>query len=383
MRKNLLLAAVSVILTLTAIEGLCRLFVPLASPYALPVELIVQDVRGPWILAPGFSGTMDNRVDFRDKAVNADSAGGRLVPCREAAPADARRVFLFGDSQTFGHGLADGETWANGLQCRLNRAGTAFRTYDLGIPGTNIDSYISRFRQVQASLGPGDRVIVGVTWNDLHSDPGADALQIAQRQLSERAAASGSFDAEPARPLRPLSKPTWRYRTYRSTGVFVPYFGSAKSFADSMLFSSAAFALVYPRVRELVYRYRPRDALFRKLPEGVFDRNFRLLALLGEAASRTGADFAVVLLPNRVFFDRFYYDAYSQNGQVFPEQDFLGHLAKRYCPDLGIRCVSMFPYLRTDRRDAYTYSFDGHYNEAGADRVAAGIYAELFSGGVR
>ena len=64
-------------------------------------------VSGPW---RPLQGVMDNGIDFRGKSLTVDDAGTRSVMCRQKK-AGVPRVFLVGDSQTFGQGLSDGETW--------------------------------------------------------------------------------------------------------------------------------------------------------------------------------------------------------------------------------------------------------------------------------
>ena len=83
-------------------------------------------------------------------------------------------------------------------------------------------------------------------------------------------------------------------------------------------------------------------------------------------------------LPNRLFFDDIYYVAYSQDGSVFPQQDYLGYLGKKYCLSFGLDCVSAFPYLRTSEKDKHTFEFDGHFNEAGARKIGQGVAWQLF-----
>lgn len=378
MWRNLLLVAASLVAGLAALEAVCRAFVSLPGPYPNSPELVVADARGFWILKPGFDGTMDNRVDFRDRKVTAGPDGGRAVACREEA-GGARRIVLIGDSQTFGQGLSDDETWASRLQCRLRAAGRDARVHNLDVPGINADSYVVRLRQVVPALRADDRVVVAVTWNDLHTFHAGAVIESARRGLGEIGSMTDpdAMAAQPEIPYRYLRQPTWRYRLYRRTGFFMPSFDGFKAFADTMSYASALFGATYPRVKELVYRFRPPDALFRKLPDGTFAHNFRLLALMREAVEKTGAAFDAILLPNRVFFDRTYYDAYSQGGRVFPEQDFPGYLARQHCPANGLRCTSMFPYLKTETRDAHTFASDGHYNAAGAQRIAEGVFRRL------
>ena len=106
MMRNFTLLGASIVVGLCLLEFLCRLFVPMPSPYPVPLELIVLDDRGFWTLAPAFRGVMDNGIDFRGKSLTVDDAGTRSVMCRQKN-AGVPRVFLVGDSQTFGQGLSD------------------------------------------------------------------------------------------------------------------------------------------------------------------------------------------------------------------------------------------------------------------------------------
>lgn len=380
MIRNLALLAVRLLVGILMLEGACRLVVDLPSPYVNRPDLVVQDRRGFWILRPGYAGVMDNRVDFRGRPVTVGADGGRTVSCRGAGTG---RILILGDSQTFGQGLSDAETWPSLVQCRLAAAGNAPRVFNLAVPGVNIDSYASRLTQILPTLTTADRVIVGVTWNDLHtqqtdSDIASAARNIEAAMALPRAAA---LFAEPSVPHRFLYPDTWRYRTYRETGLFIPRVDDVKAVAESMLYASALYGLAYPRAKELFYRLRPTGAVFAKIPTGTFDSNFRLMETMRDAVEAKGARFDVILLPNRLFFDATYYRAYSQNGRVFPEQDYPGHLARKHCPSRRLNCVSMFPYLRTADRDAHTFRFDGHYNPAGARRIADGVFERLIAPG--
>jgi hypothetical protein len=379
MMRNLSLLGASMVVGLCLLEFLCRLFVPLPSPYAVPLELIVMDDRGFWTLAPAFRGVMDNGIDFRGKSLTVDDDGTRNVMCRQKN-ADIPRVFLVGDSQTFGQGLSDRETWASILQCRLRDAKFSGQIFNLGVPGVNIDTYVRRMLQVVPVLRKGDRVIVGVTWNDLHTFHEASAVDAARRVLGslKQSGGVGGLEMRSSWTPRYLQKATWRYRTYRATGLLIPSFDGLKGFLESMQYSSALFHVSIKRLKELIYRWRPTEALSGKIPDGTFERNFTLLQLMRDRVVAAGGRFDVLFLPNRVFFDDVYYAAYSQGGRVFPQQDYPGYLGKKYCPRFGLDCVSAFPYLRASERDKHTFAFDGHFNEAGARNIGQGLARQLF-----
>jgi hypothetical protein len=386
MRKfavNLLLVLVALAVGAGLIEAGSRLFIGLPKPYPLKPNSYVYDRRGFWTMRPGLTDAFDNGVDFRGAAVNVDALGARRTVCAETAAPEAARVFLIGDSQTFGWGLADAETWASGLQCALAKARPgAYRVYNFGVPGTQVDQYWSRATaQVAPALRRGDIAVVSVTWNDLVTFYAGKAFveKAAANAGDSRVGTAGGLDLQLARPLSYLDPPTWRYRFYENYGLFVPSIDSIKAFGDSMVHVSVAFGLLWNRARLLYYRLRPADAFAKKVDADAFENNFRVLKAIATALERRGARVIVQLLPNRLFFDDFYYASYSKNGIAFPARDYMGHVAQPYCRDLGLTCVNRFAELLTVRRDAHTFAIDGHYNAAGAVRVAAALGGDVLA----
>jgi len=372
MWKNIALIPVALLLAFIGFEALARLWVTLPGAYPLQPGILVLDRRVFWMPEPGYRGKMDNRVDFRDKTLTVTPVGARLTPCAEGLDGSAQRIFLLGDSQTFGFGLGDDETWANRLQCAL--AGTHAnppRIYNLGVHATNIDQYVKRgLHQVSRALRKGDLVVVGVTWNDLISHISKTWIRGARDDAAQLADRVGALVAEPSDPLRRAGVETWRYRFYRWSGFLVPSVSSFKAFVESLTYSSAMANIAVPRLRLLYYRFRSEDAFVRKLdPDAVAD-NMEMLSILNDAVAAKGARMIVYLLSNRLFFDDTYYQAYSKGGKSFPVQEYMGYLTAPYCERLAMSCVSAFDALRTPGPDTYTFPFDGHYNEAGAKAVA-------------
>ncbi len=378
MWRNILLVPLAMLVALLVFEALARLWIDIPNPYALKPGVRVLDQRGFWVPQPGFEGVMDNRADFRDKRVRIDDDGTRHVPCRAKADAPQsgqasggrQRIFLLGDSQTFGFGLSDGETWPNRLQCGL---GTKAHVFNMGVHGTNIDQYVKRgLRQVMGALRRNDIVVAGVTWNDLISPQPARNVAQARDDAAGIPGDNGGLTASLLKPVKHLTQETWRSRFYRKTGILVPVFGSWGTFAESLTYSSALARIAVPRARLLYYRFRPSDTFAGKLRPGDVQRNMELLGILNRAVERAGGHLIVYMLPNRLFFDDTYYAAYSAAGTAFPAQDYMTNLAAPYCARDGLRCVTAFDGLKTPGPDTYTYVFDGHYNESGA-AVIAGV----------
>lgn len=380
MWKNILLIPLSMLLGFIVLEATARIWFDVAEPYSFPSEVMVREQRGYWVAEPGFVGTMGNGVDFVDKRISIEKTGGRSVDCRTGDTQNARRLILMGDSQTFGFGLSDAETWASLLSCDFQKDGLPVEVHNFGLPGINIDQYLVQLAKgVSESLGEDDIVMVNVTWNDLHTDQPPEGMLFLEKVIKAAVTdrVKRPFMTTPSVPRSDLAPKTWRYDFYKLSGIFVPSFNSIGEFASSMDYVSVVWREAVLRAKLLYYRMRPPNRLMEKIGAQTFEQNFQMLSWMNDLVLAAGAKMIVHLLPSRMFSDQYYYDAYSASGRNFPEQDFMSYVAKPYCTTLKLNCMSSFDVLHTDARDAYNFPVDGHLNERGAKRVATGIKAFL------
>ena len=370
---------------LAVIEATAWIIHPPPRSYSIPRDMLTQ-ASGVWTLTPDFRGVMDNRIDFRGETVNADSRGVRRGPAAVGTPV-YRRLFVLGDSQTFGHGLNDDETWPARLQGLLDieRPGTQVENW--GVPGINVDQYAERLKRLLVAAKAGDAVLVGVSWNDLITPQTRQAMSIVEGYLVN-APAKPQEPAFPAEQV-PTTVPTGaatdpataaRVRLYDYTGVVIPPFQDLQQFAEALALNSALASFLVPRLRALWHRWRPKTPFPELLAAQVPDANFWLLFNMKEEAKARGIAFAVVLLPERYFIDDAMYHAYSGGGRFFPERNYMGYIAQPLCRSFDISCIDPFEALvEHHRREPVTFHVDGHYNPAGAAVVAAVLARELKS----
>ena len=385
MWKNLLLIPISLMVFFIIFEAFARIWFSPPNPYSMRPGLLVLDKRGFWVIEPEFHGKYDNRVDFKAKDLTVTKYGTRLVPCLSKEDPTGNRIFLIGDSQTFGVGLSDKETWANLLQCRLNASSeTSWMVYNMGIPGINIDQYYTRTeKMLSKAIRPGDHVIVSVTWNDLHTKQSNEFVHrlINEIQQSDtpntQSPGSDVLDLQLIKPLRRYQEATWRYWLHQKTGIFIPSFNSPGEFVSSAPYVSVLLGIILPKARLLYYRFRDTGTLAKKIGPETFSNNFQLLSAISTLVKRRGGRLIVNLLPNRLFFDDYYYKSYSQDKKGFPAQDYMMYVAQPHCAQLELECITSFPALATSKRDDHTFPFDGHYNEVGAARIAEFLHGFL------
>jgi len=378
-------------------EVAARTFLQTEAPFALTpqdsktdIRVSVWDTRGFWTIKPDYQGIFDNNVDFRAKTVTLEDDGRRQVPCAMGSPQASQKLYLLGDSQTFGWGLSDTETWANRLQCALNKKmQNAYQVRNYGFPGAQVDQIFKRgIQQIVPATRPGDVVIISITWNDLinfysgrvfvryaAAEAGLSVNEdtwnsiapikspLFEKNISRNPA---SLALQLKMPLHYLNPPSWRYSFYLKHGIFVPSLSSTDAFLVSMKYASVVFRIALSTARLIYYRWRSKESLIRKFPKDTVANNFFVIKSLTTAFERKGAQVIVQLLPPRQFFDTYYYRTYSNNGLTFPTQDYMGYLAKPWCERMGLTCQNPFSKLKTVTRDAHSFTFDGHYNAAGA-----------------
>jgi len=119
--------------------------------------------------APGEGSTFHPLLGYRMSAhrdeagVRTNSAGFR--DAREfdlEPPPGARRIVLVGDSYTWGHGVANDETWGAFLERRLD----GWQVLNLGVPGYGVDQAVLTFEEIGADYGP-DVVVLGCFVRDV------------------------------------------------------------------------------------------------------------------------------------------------------------------------------------------------------------------------
>ena len=410
---NCFVVLLSLIVGLILLELIIRPISGIAKPYDVEptdsredIRYGVLDVRGFWTWKPLYNGWFDNGIDFSGKHISTYANGTRAIPCLIDPATRGSRIFLLGDSQTFGWGLSDAEAWANQLQCRIEKSRPrTVAVVNMGFPGTQVDQYYARgVGQIEDAINASDTVVVSFTWNDLVTFGGGEIFvrqvlkdaglrlvvipnhpHIRVEPINKNSAPhfepreQHDFDIQLMNPTKYKGQPSWRYSIYKQYGIFIPLFDSLWSFVNSLQYVSAAFRAAWSNARLIFYRLRPEKALINKISKNTFQNNFLVLKALETRLRRKGARVLIQLLPSRLFFDDFYYQAYSKGGVSFADQDFLGHIAQPFCKSLDLICVNRFEELKTRERDLHTFPTDGHYNQTGAMSVAKALFIDIFN----
>jgi lysophospholipase L1-like esterase len=168
--KKVALLALSVILTLGALEGVFRLFGyrPLYDEYSKPDAFWVRDRTLGWTLKPGtrdeFVGPVPFPVEFRTK-IRVNSLGFRGGEIADLPPG-GKRVVVLGDSQAAAFEVPERQTYEAVLQRRLSTAlGTPIQVINAGVRGYGTDQELLYYRKRVRQLDP-DIVVLHLSAND-------------------------------------------------------------------------------------------------------------------------------------------------------------------------------------------------------------------------
>ena len=178
---NALIACVTALLTLTALEAVVRLggktnnigqftFMGYAlEPYAPPVERQRRNVeeylenqdQSIYVYDETLGWTFRPNAARQEYEFMINSAGLRSQrEYSQRPPPDTLRIALFGDSFTAGDEVRDDETWGHQLEMKLNQAGIRTEVLNFGVNAYGMDQAFLRWQKIGRGYAP-DIVIFG------------------------------------------------------------------------------------------------------------------------------------------------------------------------------------------------------------------------------
>ena len=308
---------------------------PIASFHVPDAEI---GLRG----RPGFAGRFA-QPEF-DVLVELDEAGFRVVEDSEPTGAGEPRLFVLGDSFTWGWGVDQGD----GFVDRLADSFPDVEVGNLGLSGTGTVVAHRLFeRHALAALRAGDVVLLVTFDNDLADNLGRNHDRWIHATVSD-----GRVTVVPAPPQG-------------SSGRTKDWFKQHSCLFNLAAFVADRFKLARRQAQKATDSPQPRRTGAEPLDadEELVFRHY--LTLLRDSATGRGATFAVACIPPR--------DLYEGAG---PDDEGLRHrhgLVQSVPRGLGIPTLDLLPALSEpwDREDQpRTFAFDEHWTAAG-HRIAA------------
>lgn len=250
MLRNLALALGSLVVVFGGLEGGLRL-----AGYG-GLEVYDPDPVLFWRLRPG----QTCRTKVGGEPVHVNTLGYRGAEISPRKPAETLRVFVFGDSATFGWGVGDDDTYAAQLGRRLLAGGMPVEVVNAGVNAYSLFQEAEAFRRA-LPLGP-DVAVFAFAFNESWQD--LQWLDAAGRKRVQRAV-------------------EWKNRLRRS--------------AIFHAFGEIRFRVLYDRLRERlttdVHGGPPRPDAER------LARYRATLSEIGERARAADVDLVFLVLPTR------------------------------------------------------------------------------------
>lgn len=280
--RGLLLAFLSITLTLLAVEVGLRIFAPQALLHD-PDAFLPDEELGAR-LAPGFSDRVvttefSSTWVINEKGYRGPPASPRTAGPSTAAPGTAGlRIVALGDSFTFGYGVEEPQAWPRVLEETMNRTRGGAGPVDvvnLGVGGYGTWQEAIWLERNQAELRP-DLVILGFY---VGNDPEDNARTVP-------GAAPGAHDTQ----VRPATAPRGE-RLRRWLGSHLHLYSLVSTRADELLVRLGLRRLVYPFELEIL-KSDESDST-----RAAWEATGRSLARLAEFCRRNGARLVVMLIP--------------------------------------------------------------------------------------
>ena len=357
-----------------SLEILLSFKIKLPSPYHLKDPRLVYDDRGFWINIPNSNDIFNNNTDFINNKLTILSNGLRKTECYDEKDYkdNFNNIFLIGDSQLFGWGLDDKDTIPSKLSCRLKDDDLKFRVINLGVWGTNIDQYLMRLSMFVDFKKKNDKYIFLITWNDWHSsDGGVTVPNKSSKCPSEKNTKNDIFTCINKNPNYYGKKNDFRRRIYNKTGLFVPVFSDLKTLFYTLSYTSKTFYIILPLVKNFYLKFRNYN--FEELLVENSKKNGKLLKKINDYIGKDN-DVVFIFLPPKISYIDDVYKIYSQNGKIYPTQDFLYYLANSECKKYKLKCYSVFKKIRTKSPGKVEFKYDGHLNTRGSEIISNFIY---------
>ena len=326
----------SIVFTLLVFEFVLRSFSPQVFDIH-PRWMYTSDPDVGYVLTPNFEGALQREEFLSSFSTNSLGLRGNEI----GAKGERHRILVLGDSQAFGFGVEDDETYAFHLEECLNRQ--ASETYEVlngGVPGYGTVDQLNFLRAHGAALQPDLVILNFLNQNDLFENrhPAVGWAYVPDGWLTYR---EDSYDPLALRPF-------WR----RAEAWLKKNFHSAKFLSErvgSLLLHSGLF----PKLELAVWGEEFTAEDERIFEQAVLD--------IRDHAKSLRAEFMFVYTTNQG-------PVVSRKERSLPSESLVARLMATH----GIQWVNMLPAMRiSHQRNELYYPLDGHWNPSGHRFVAS------------
>jgi len=180
--KNMAALMIGLALAFCLLEATLAWTLPAPLHYTYPQPLHLPDETLGWVMRPG------QKSFTIDKPVTINSLGFRSPELQPGKPRATLRILCLGDSQTFGNGVSQDETYPARLEALLSERAHGLRVevINAGVQGYDTEQEVRLLERFAPSLSP-DIVLIGFYINDI-----GEVLR--ERKASMVEAKTGEFE---------------------------------------------------------------------------------------------------------------------------------------------------------------------------------------------
>jgi len=240
-----------------------------------------------WRNRPGVSGPYGGDEFLTWVTINADAQRGRAYP-RERTPGTFR-IAVLGDSQAWGDGVADDETFADLLDVA---GGDRVEVLNFSAPGYGTDQELLALDDRAARWAPDVVVIATYIGNDLADNASPGTWQYPKPYFRSGARGELVLEGVPVAIPRATHLAVDAYRLAMRYSAFLNAIGEATANAPPPFLRVDELPAHTP-IHRTIYGPRPTDA-----DERTLDLTERLLTTAAEHARAIGARPVVLLVPD-------------------------------------------------------------------------------------
>ena len=305
-------------------------------------------------LLPNFQGIL-REAEF-ETAIRVNSLGYRQDEF-DPHKSTQRRILMIGDSFTFGYGVEESDSYPRVLERELTQTGSGnvsapIEVINAGVPTWWTDAYYLYLKERGLALEP-DLILLGLfTGNDIDARDARRAIwpQVDAAGLPLQTS-TAHIRIENGHRVRVTRRARWRIPILRDSHVF------------QLLYTAQLNARrrVKPKIQSLSL-YQP---VYTQQTQAIVEKVKKLIIAMASLSQQRGAQFAVVMLPERQQISAVSPTAYGKLDFDKPQRLFAEFLTQQDIPYLDL-----LPILRGAAQDTADdvplyYQYDSHFTVEG------------------
>jgi lysophospholipase L1-like esterase len=311
-----------------------------------------------------------------------------------------KQIIVVGDSQTFGWGLNNNETWPFYLKSYLDQADKNLEVYNLGVPGTHTNEHIFIAKEYINKFKPKISIIAIGLSDDLQQILEQEILMLNKVNISKNNKSSKiNFLKKKIKNFYPNIYYFFKkIQNYSLDEIFGGYLLATK---DWKYVSKEIFEKEYPiEIKELMKKgfinpgifqlanyYPNRNLSFYKnianndsLENKIFNETIQNFKDLKKIADNNNTKLFLLSIPSGGYVDSLNFENLKKFGFMLSNEDLETFLPEEILEnmsnEINVNFIKTLRLFRDLKKETF-FAYDGHFNREGAKFMSEIIYNYL------